>query len=109
MTFRFPSRVRFWHEYEKRLRVGFVGCGEQAQRNLLPSMQYAPIELVAVCDVDAARAETVAGRVGARRWYTDLDQLLQDDELEAVCLATGYKDSGEPWYPEQAGAHRCLC
>jgi predicted dehydrogenase len=104
MTFEFPSRVRFAHEFQRRLRVALVGCGEQAQRNLLPGMRYAPLEVIATCDVDLTRAEAVGRQLGASRFYSAFDRLLADPELEAVCLATGYKETGEPWYPEQAAA-----
>ena len=39
------------------LRVGFVGCGGHALRNLLPTLAWVPAELVAICDLDLATAK----------------------------------------------------
>ena len=40
-------------EYERKLRIGFVGAGDLAYRVILPAFQYAPIDLVALATVDA--------------------------------------------------------
>jgi predicted dehydrogenase len=45
-------------------------------------------DLVAVCDVDASRAEAMRTRFGARHAYTDLTELLANPEIEAVTVAT---------------------
>jgi predicted dehydrogenase len=43
------------YEYEKKLRVGCIGAGDHAYRNVLPCLQYAPIELVALSDSQPER------------------------------------------------------
>jgi predicted dehydrogenase len=103
--------VQYDFEYSRRVRAVHVGCGGHSFRNILPSYRYAPIELLAVCDVRAERAETFAREFGAERWYTDYRALLEDERPEAVFLVTGYLPDGRPTYPElairalAAGAH----
>jgi predicted dehydrogenase len=94
--------LKYNHEYDQRLRVGFVGCGGQAFRNLLPAFQYAPVELVAVADLDEGRAARFARSFGAKRSYTDFRRMLAEETLDAVFFATGYDAEGRPLYPNQA-------
>jgi predicted dehydrogenase len=98
----YGSRLVYGFEAERRIRAAFVGCGGQAFRNLLPCFQYAPVDLVATCDVDEGRAAAFARQFGALRSYTDLATLLATEELDAVFIATGYGDDGRP--PHRARA-----
>ena len=45
-------------------------------------------ELIAVSRARAQLAESFAGEFGARRWYSDWQQLLLDKEIDAVYVAT---------------------
>jgi predicted dehydrogenase len=98
----FSSKIKFSFEHSHRLKVAVVGCGGQMFRNILPTFQYAPVELVAVADVVAERAEAYARQFGAPETYTDLEALLGSADVDAVLLATGYDGDGRPRYPEQA-------
>ena len=53
-----PAGLRYNFEYDRRLRAGFVGCGGHAFRNVYPTLRYAPVDLVAVCDLNLDRAHT---------------------------------------------------
>lgn len=94
--------LRYRHEFDRCLRAAVVGCGGQAFRNILPAFNYAPVDLVATCDVEVDRAASYARQFGARRWYSDLDRLLGEQEVDAVFLLTGYDEDGYPRYPAQA-------
>jgi len=93
------------------LRVGFVGCGGHALRNLLPTLAWVPAELVAICDLDLAKAQAAATRHGFARAYDSLDAMLAAERLDAVFLCAGYDRAGRPLYPVlaaqalQAGCH----
>jgi len=76
---------------ERRLRVGFVGCGDHSFRNVYPALRYAPVELISVCDVDADRAEAYRRQFGAEHARVDHRDLLAD-ELDAVFVVTGLVD-----------------
>ncbi len=92
---------------EPVVRVAFVGCGSHAFRNLYPSLQFAPIDLVAVCDLDRGRAEAFAHRFGAHRAYVDHRRLLEAEDVDAVLLCVGVDPgTGRPLYPDLALA--CL-
>lgn len=79
-----------------RLRVAFLGTSGHALRNYLPSLPYAPVELVAQWDPDAGRAEAAARQFGAPRWYTEVDRLLDEARPDAVLIAAEGFDGDEP-------------
>ena len=96
---------------EPQIRAGFIGCGSHAFRNIYPALQFAPVELVAACDLDRARAEAFARQFGAERAYAGHRQMLDEEELDAVFVVVGYDERGRPLYPSltvdclDAGCH----
>ena len=60
-----------------------VGVGSHAYRNILPTMNFLPVSLQAVCDIDPARAEPTAAKFGAN-CYADTAELYRNEELDAV-------------------------
>ena len=68
-----------------RLRVGVVGTGFIAGRHLTALAQRDDVEVVAVADVDAERAQVTAGRYGATAVAGPLE-LVRDHDLDAVWL-----------------------
>lgn len=75
---------------ERQAKLAFVGCGNHATRSLYPCIPTIPeIDLVAVCDLQEDLARRNARNYGARRWYTNVDELLdKEQELDGV-LAIG--------------------
>lgn len=72
---------------EAPMQIGFVGCGGQASAAWYPNFATIPeLELIACCDLVEERAERNARFFGARRWYTDLGQMLGKEELDAVMV-----------------------
>ena len=74
---------------EKQLNVGVVGLGRLGSlytnycANRLPKAN-----LIAVSDVREDVAKQVADDYGAKRFYTDYQDMLADDEIEAVIIVT---------------------
>ena len=75
-------------EFQKRLRVGLVGAGSHAYRNILPTMTFLPVTLVAICDVDLRRAKLTASQYGASAYYSDAKEMYANENLDAVFLCT---------------------
>ncbi|MBM3498686.1 MAG: Gfo/Idh/MocA family oxidoreductase [Armatimonadetes bacterium] len=84
------------------VRLGFIGCGGHAFRWIYPALQFAPVELVAVCDRRRERAAEYAKRFGAERHYDDHREMLSQEDVEAVLIVTGYDAEGRPTYPPLA-------
>lgn len=75
------------------MRIGIVGAGIMGHGNALAMSQQRGVEITAVTSGTAANAERLADEIAGRgrgrpRVYPDLDQLLADDELDAVVLTT---------------------
>jgi predicted dehydrogenase len=73
----------------KDLRVGLVGVGAAAQINHIPALKRLEgVELVALADRDPEKAARVAQKFGVPRVHARLDDLLADDEIDAVDVLT---------------------
>ncbi|HVB65000.1 MAG TPA: Gfo/Idh/MocA family oxidoreductase, partial [Nitrolancea sp.] len=73
-----------------RLQIAVIGAGMWGARAHLPALvASAGVEVVALADPDAARAEEVAEQFGIRHTFADGGALLaQVDNLDAVVIAT---------------------
>ena len=71
------------------MRLGLVGAGAIAQLAHLPVLsKIRGARLVAICDNDGPKAGALAQRLGVPDIFTDIDELLDSDELDAVVIAT---------------------
>ena len=73
----------------KKLKWGFIGCGEVCEKKSGPA--FAEVEgssVVAVMSRSEERARDYARRHGIPRWYTDAQKLIDDPEVNAVYVAT---------------------
>lgn len=86
--------ITYNFEYERKLRIGFIGAGGHSYRNVYPTFQYAPVDLIAVCDNNADRAAAYAKQFGAQASYTDYREMLASEALEAVFIVTAYTEDG---------------
>lgn len=72
----------------ENLRIAVVGAGYWGP-NLARNFQASPDwELVAICDLDTERAQALAAKVGGVRVVTDLAELLDSDDIDAIAIAT---------------------
>src|SRR5579862_5856907 len=93
-----PGYIKYNFEYapEEKVKIGYIGCGGHSYRNIFPTFQYAPIDLVACCDLDPARAEAYRKQFGGQRAYSDHREMLANEALDAVFIVTGYDARGHP-------------
>lgn len=71
------------------VRLGLVGAGAIAQLAHLPALaKMRGAELVAVCDSDRPKARALADRFGVPDTFTDIEDLLELDTLDAVVITT---------------------
>ena len=71
------------------LRLGLVGAGGIAQTAHLPVLsKMRGARLVALCDNDGVKARALADRFEVPDTFTDIEDLLEFDELDAVVIAT---------------------
>ena len=101
---------------ERQAKLAFIGCGGFATASISPNIWMVPqIDLVAVCDIEREKAERNARNFGARRVYTDMEEMLDKEELDGVfvigpapqhyALAPHVLKRGIPVYVEKPSAN----
>ena len=71
------------------VRIAVVGAGAISQLAHLPVLSKARgVVLVALCDNDGPKARALADRFGVRDVFTDIDDLFDSDDVDAVVIAT---------------------
>jgi predicted dehydrogenase len=70
------------------VRLGIVGCGEHSHVHAAAARAVPGVEIVACCDIDAAKAEAWAQQHGCHGWHRDLSHLLDQARLDGVILCT---------------------
>ena len=80
---------------KERTRIGFVGAGGIASRHLGNLLEFPDVDVVAVADPVAERAEGLAARCGAKT-YPDHTAMLGEDRLDALYICVPPYAHGEP-------------
>ena len=71
------------------IRWGIIGCGDVTEVKSGPAYQNTEgFELVAVMRRDAEKAKDYAKRHGVAKHYVNADDLIADDEIDAIYIAT---------------------
>ncbi|MCI1017162.1 Gfo/Idh/MocA family oxidoreductase [Microbacterium sp. C5A9] len=73
---------------DKTLRAALVGTGGVANLHAQAVAAYPRAELVAVADLDRAKAEEFAGRYAIPTAYGDLDEMLAAEKPDVVLICT---------------------
>ncbi|MGH9832496.1 MAG: Gfo/Idh/MocA family protein [Blastocatellia bacterium] len=94
----------------KKLRWGLIGCGDISRKRVAPALRdIAECELVAVNRARVELAKQFAEEFGAKRWYGDWRELIADDEIDALYIATPvYLHAEQTVAAAEAGKH-VLC
>lgn len=79
----------------ERTRIGFIGAGGIANRHFGVLEQFDDVAIVAIADVDMARATDAAARFGARA-FDDAAAMLAAVELDALYICVPPFAHGEP-------------
>jgi predicted dehydrogenase len=76
-------------------RVGLIGSGWYGKSSLFRLIQVAPVEVVALCDVDSKMLAEAAAMVSSRqaskktpRTHADYREMLKEKDLDIVLVAT---------------------
>ncbi|MFN2470683.1 MAG: bi-domain-containing oxidoreductase [Gaiellaceae bacterium] len=78
-----------------RPRVALIGPGVFARATLLPLLRDAGVEIVAIAGRSPARAAGVARRWNAGFAASDADEVLADDSIDIVVIATRHDSHAE--------------
>ncbi len=73
----------------KTLKVGIIGCGRISRFHAMPVAAQENATVVAVCDLNLAKAKQIANLVGGKiKTYTDYQKMIKQEKLDVVhiCL-----------------------
>jgi predicted dehydrogenase len=80
---------------DKKYRVGLIGTGWYGKSDLFRLIQVAPVEVIALCDVDKNMLEGAASLVSQRQrshktplLYQDYRKMLAENHLDIVLIGT---------------------
>ena len=74
---------------DTKLRVGFVGAGNNTRRHHIPKLKAQPgIELIAVANRSKESGERVAKEFGIARVHADWREVVTALDVDAVCIGT---------------------
>ena len=79
----------------KEVKIGFIGCGGNANGHMNHLAGIEGARVVAVCDIQAERAQSAAEKHNADP-YTAYQELLERDDLDAVYLSLPVFAHGQP-------------
>lgn len=89
-----------------KIGYGLIGGGLWGETHAQLISSHPLATLVAVCDVVEERAQKIAEKYGARRYYTDLYEMLENPDIQAVGIVTPDFTHCEPFIAAcQAGKH----
>jgi predicted dehydrogenase len=72
----------------KKLKGAIIGCGAIAREHLAAVAQLKDVEIAAVCDISAARAEAAAERFDVPMFYTNYEELILEVSPDLVHITT---------------------
>ena len=92
------------------VRFGLIGAGDIARKRVGPALRdLGNVDLVGVSRSRAELAESFAKEFGVRKWFADWHDLIADNEIDAVYLATPvYVHAEQAIAAAEAGKH-VLC
>jgi len=71
-----------------KLKSVLIGCGAIAREHLAALADQKNVEVAAVCDLSATRAEATAERFGVAKWYSSYEEMLTDNKPDLVHITT---------------------
>ena len=91
-----------------KVRVGIIGLGFGAE--FIPIYQNHPdAEIVAICQRDPVKLQTVGDAFGLTRRYTDWRELIRDSELDAVHINSPIPDHARMSLATLEAGKHCAC
>jgi len=79
----------------KSVRVGLIGAGNYARAMLLPHFKSAGAELQSIATASGVTARTVAEKFGFRYCVSGADEVLADEEVNLIVIATRHDTHAE--------------
>ena len=94
---------------KRKVSVGMIGCGAFASNHLNGLVFQDKAEVVALCDKDAEKLKARSEKYNIPRCYTDMDEMLACDDIEAVIVTTSDQAHREATVKALRAGKHVLC
>ncbi len=78
--------MSYQREFSKKINVGIIGIGSHSYRNILPAMNYLPVNLKAVCNRSRDIGLVTAKQYGCNHYQSPAD-MYANEEIDAVFIS----------------------
>lgn len=92
-----------------KVRFGIIGCGVIAPHHAEGILNDSRAELVAVCDIIEEKAQKFAQKFGAKKVFTDYNEMLKLEELDAICICVPSGRHGQCVIASAKAGKNILC
>lgn len=72
----------------KTLKIGIIGVGSISELHINAYLKNKNVELYAFCDINEERLQQMAEKYNVKHTFTDMDDMLALEELDAVSVCT---------------------
>jgi predicted dehydrogenase len=74
---------------DSSVRIGLIGAGKNTRDRHIPGFQAMDgVEVVSVCNRSRESSQRVADQFGIPKIFEDWQDLVEDDEIDAICIGT---------------------
>lgn len=94
----------------EKLHWGLIGCGDISRKRIAPALKsLEQCELIAVSRADYKLAEAFAKEFNVAKWYKNWQDLILDEEIDAVYIATPVSLHAEQTIAAAEAGKHVLC
>ena len=72
----------------KKIKIGIIGTGSISNQHIQGYLKNPNVELYAFCDIVEERVKMMAEKYGVKKVFTDMNDMLKLEELDAVSVCT---------------------
>jgi hypothetical protein len=100
--------TKAWEPFsDRKIRVGLVGYGLCKFSAKFEFQNHPNVEIVAVSDLFPERCAALAKEVKCAKTYPSLEEMVKDDRIEAIFVATDAPSHALPTRTGASTARRC--
>lgn len=82
------TKVQASRSAQEEVRLGYISCGSRAGQLMGSFDQVDGVKVAGLCDPDVGRLGAAQDRYGDAKGWQDLRELIDDDNIDAVVVAT---------------------
>ena len=91
-----------------KIRIAVVGLGFGAE--FVPIyLEHPDVESVTICDANTERLQSVAERFAIKKKLSDMGEVIQSEEIDAVHLISGIPEHAEQTLAVLKSGKHCAC